>query len=36
MTVNDLFTVVDGRITEVRAVPDELGMLAALDAVSLR
>jgi predicted ester cyclase len=35
-TVIDLFTVVDGLITEVRAVSDELGMLAGLDAVTLR
>lgn len=36
MTVVDLFTVVDGRITEVRAVSDELGLLTGLDAISLR
>ena len=35
-TVIDLFTVTDGLITEVRAVSDELGMLAGLDALSLR
>jgi predicted ester cyclase len=36
MTVIDIFTVVDGLITEVRAVSDELGMLAGLDAVTAR
>jgi hypothetical protein len=36
VTVIDIFTVVDGLITEVRAVSDELGMLAGLDAVTAR
>ncbi len=36
MTAIDIFTVVDGLITEVRAVSDELGMLAGLDAVTVR
>jgi predicted ester cyclase len=36
MTVIDIFTVVDGLITEVRAVSDELGMLAALDVLAVK
>ena len=35
MFVIDLFTLVDGRITEVWAVSDELGLLSRLDAVRL-
>jgi ketosteroid isomerase-like protein len=35
MTVIDIFTVADGLITEVRAVSDELGLLAGLGAARL-
>lgn len=33
--VIDIFTIVDGLITEVHAVSDELGLLTAIDAVTL-
>jgi predicted ester cyclase len=35
MSVIDIFTLVDGLITEVRAVSDELGLLSRLGAVTL-